>query len=179
MSNFDDVSEAIKSLTDSELLKLSFLISQRLGKSKSSMPNVEKIKDKGNADLQLFYKVMLEAIPDCAAWPESVHLLKVRTKATYRSVCKAYDQVNSVVDVLLESNKATLSGTSTKVMRVRLFGLFAEVAIQHLKANNIPISFRQVLSQSGRFLGLLDFFFPGYTKSGNLHLILKAKELRD
>lgn len=175
MTDFEDVVAALNNMSDAQLSKLSFLISQRISTKSTVLSGGVSIAPQSDADLNLFYKAVVQGLPDAAAWPPSVNFLKLRSKSTYKSVRKAYDQVSAVTEVLLNDNKN--NKVSKKVLKVKLFRLFSSIAIQNLNAANVPISLRQVLSQSSRFIGLLDHSFPGYVKTGNLHLIIEAIEL--
>lgn len=163
-------------LEENDLKKLSFALSQKLGgKPLSAETATTDVTSKDNKNLDAFYRAIVHRLPDECVWPVSVNILRKSSKSTYTFVSAAFGRVDTVADELIKASKLNVS---KQVLRLKIYNLYADVVCSWLSEHDIAVSLKQVLSQSNRFIALLDDSFPGYVGSGNIDLILSANQIQ-
>jgi hypothetical protein len=55
---------------------------------------------------------------------------------------------------------------------IGVFHMYVKLTIQYLKDCSVPVSAKAVLQHSDKFIGLVDRSYPGYVKSGAMHIVI-------
>jgi len=89
---------------------------------------------------------------------------------------KQYANVRKIAallhDLSLEWNPSKVRGRN---FTVGVMHLYCKLTVQYLRDCSVPISAKAVLQHGDKFVGLVNRSFPGYVKSGLIHLVVLGK----
>jgi hypothetical protein len=153
---FDDIIKTLPTLPKKDLTKISALI---------KMLNATKSANQTSQHEDLFYKIMSNKVTELGGKYPPLQVF-IKDNKNYNLLVEACKRIDDFAKVALDK-------PMNRLTRVKMYKLFGSLAADDLDTLGIPLGVSPLLNTHHRFAFLVNRDFPGYVKSGLLHILLK------